>query len=504
MKILKLFIIIILPVAIFLAGCKLEEPSAKKTTTDLKGKTIARYVALGNSLTAGVQSGSLLEDFQNFSFPKQIAEQLGMATFAQPTVAYPGLPNVLELNPLTSSVQYASGGPGVPSNLSYPAPYNNLGIPTATAWDLLHATDSTSNFRNLFFGEHNTAVDLVLRNPNLGGTFSAFQQAKMQHPDLLTLWIGNNDVLGFATSGGLKPITPFDLGGSFVSPATGLTVADFKAAYTELIDSVATLGAMVALANVPDVTSPPFFTTVGPMMAKNFTESNIPYPLAYQKSTDSLTTSPATGQATIDNLAAGDVLVTLVGAGYTDEIGKRSGKWYRDLAAMKHIPVSALLATMPAVDTTQFFGFDPRNPWPGALILDADEIAMARQATAAYNSLISALAEANGFALFDANAFMQQIVDNGGYATQGLAFTATYVSGGIFSLDGIHLSNVGYGIIANQFISALNAKYNMAIAPVNLHNILGHAPVKKVSAAGIKYDLKTMSSLLDMLGGRIW
>jgi len=256
MKILKVVLLTLLPLLVFLAGCQLEEPSLTKTQTDLKGKTINSYVALGNSLTAGVQSGSLVEDYQAFSFPAQIAGQLGISNFAQPTVSYPGIPNVLELNPITSSVEEAPGGPGVPNNTTYAAPYNNLGIPTATAWDVLHATTSTDNYRYKFFMEGNDAVDLVLRNPAMGGT-SAFAQAKLQSPDLITLWIGNNDVLGFATSGGVKPITPFDVGGIFPSPVTGELIPDFKAAYTELIDTVASLGAMVALANVPDVTSPP-------------------------------------------------------------------------------------------------------------------------------------------------------------------------------------------------------------------------------------------------------
>jgi len=227
--------------------------------------------------------------------------------------------------------------------------------------------------------------------------------------------------------------------------------------------------------------------------------------MVFEKGSDDLSTGIATGFASTSDLAKGKVLITLVGSGYTDELGKPSGKWYRDLAAMKGYSVEALLSTMPMVDTTQAFGFHPQNPWPSILILDADEIALARQATDAYNQLIAALAEAHGFALFDANAFMKSIVTNGGYSEQGLYFTATYVSGGIFSLDGIHLSNVGYGVVANQFISALNAKYDMAIAPVNLHNVLGHAPLaKKVSAAKLKYDLKGLSSVMEMLGGNVW
>ncbi len=500
MKFFKLFLIVFLPLFFALTGCKLEEPSATSTQSDLGTHTVASYVALGNSLTAGVQSGSLVEDHQVFSFPNLIAGQLGVETFAQPTVSWPGISPILQLNPATSSVSAFPGAAGTPTNLAYGAPYNNLGIPTATTWDVLNATNSTNNYRYIFFGEDNEAVDLVLRNPNLGNT-SMFAQAAMLHPDMITLWIGSNDVLGFATSGGLKPITPYT---DFTNPFTGLPMQGFESAMTELMDTVATLGAMVAVANVPDVTSPPFFTTVGPGLAASFIAGGIPYPLSYEKGTDDLSTGIATGSATTSDLLNGNVLILLTGSGYTGEIGKPSGKWYRDFAAMKGVTVDQLLATVPLVDTTQAFGFHPQNPWPSALILDADEIAMAQAATNAYNQLIAAKAAEKGFALFDANGFMSSIVANGGVTTQGYSFNATFVYGGMFSLDGVHLSNAGYAVVANKFIEAINAKYDVSIAPVLIRNVLGFAPVKKMNATDMKYDLRSLSGLLEMTGGKIW
>ncbi|HHJ53805.1 MAG TPA: hypothetical protein ENJ89_11465 [Caldithrix abyssi] len=498
MKYIKILFVMILPMLLVLSGCQLEEPAVTKTVTNLKGKTIKTYVAIGNSLTAGVQSGGLAEDFQMFSFPNLLAKQLEIESFAQPTISYPGIPAVLELDPITSQL-ISAPGTGVPTNLNYQGPYQNLGIPTATTWDMLFAKDSTSNFRYLFFGETNPAVDLVLRNPAMGNT-TVFQQAKMQQPDLVTVWIGNNDVLGYATSGGLKPITPIS---DFTSPFTGVPLLGFQNAYMALMDSVKSLNAMVALANIPDVTAIPFFKVVGPQIAASFKAAGIPYPLSYEKGSDDLSTGIATGQATTDDLANFNVLVTLVGASYAGEIGKPSGKWYRDLAAMKGVPVSALLATMPVVDTTQAFGLHPQNPWPSALILDADEIANIKAATVAYNQIIAAAAAQYGFALFDANAFMNQVSETG-IMEQGFYFTAEFANGGVFSLDGIHPSNAGYAIIANKFIAALNETYNMAIAQVMLNDVLGHAPVKKAAVQKMNYDLFKLAPVLEMTGGKIW
>jgi lysophospholipase L1-like esterase len=496
MKYIRITFFALVALSLALTGCKLEEPSVQKTENDLKGQTIERYVALGNSLTAGVQSGSLVEDFQYYSFPAQIARQLGIKEFGQPTVAYPGIPNVLELDPFTLNLVKAEGT-GVPNNTTYPKPYQNLGIPTATTWDLLNATTSTTNFRYLFFGEDNQAVDLVLR-----GQGTAFAQAKAQHPDLITLWIGNNDILGYATSGGLKPPTPIN---DFVSPVTGISLQGFQSAYMALADSVASLGAKVVVANVPDVIVPPFFKVVGPKIAAALAAANIPYPLAYEKGSDDLSAGPATGQATQDNLNNFDVLITLVGASYAGDIGKPTGHWYRDLAAMKGVPVSALLATMPAVDTTQAFGLHPQNPWPSALILDAEEMATIKQVTTAYNQIIAAAANQYGFALFDANGFLNEILENHGYMADGFMFTTEFVNGGLFSLDGIHLTNAGYAIVANKFIDALNAKYGIAIAHISVRDALGHAPVKKMAQPDLtQYDLHKMAPTLEMLGGRFW
>lgn len=496
MKYIRATFLALLTLTLVLSGCKLQEPSVTKTENDLNGESITSYVALGNSLTAGVQSGGLMEDFQKYSFPAQIAHQLGITDFAQPTVSYPGIPNVYELDPFTSNLVHAPGT-GAPNNTTYPKPYPNLGIPTATTWDILNATSSNTNFRYYFFGEKNDAVDLVLR-----GLGTAFDQAKAQNPDLVTLWIGNNDILGYASSGGLKPPTPIN---DFVSPITSVPLQGFQNAYLALADSVASLNAKVVVANIPDVIVPPFFKVVGPEIAAALTAANIPYPLAYEKGTDDLSTGPATGQATVDNLNNFDVLITLVGGSYAGDIGKPTGHWYRDLAAMKGVPVSALLATMPAVDTTQAFGLHPQNPWPSALILDPDEIATVKQVTAAYNQIIAAAANQYGFALFDANGFLKQILDNGGYMADGLLFTTEFVNGGLFSLDGIHLTNAGYAIVANQFIDALNKKYGISIAHVSVRSVLGHAPMKKVSQPDLsQYNLSNMASTLDMLGGRIW
>jgi hypothetical protein len=60
-----------------------------------------------------------------------------------------------------------------------------------------------------------------------------------------------------------------------------------------------------------------------------------------------------------------------------------------------------------------------------------------------------------------------------GLVEQGVQLSSAYISGGIFSLDGVHLTPRGYAIVANGFISAINAKYGSTIPPVDISNYNG-------------------------------
>ena len=52
----------------------------------------------------------------------------------------------------------------------------------------------------------------------------------------------------------------------------------------------------------------------------------------------------------------------------------------------------------------------------------------------------------------------------------GYTLTSTYLTGGAFSLDGIHPSPRGYALIANKFIEAINAKYSSNLKGVSLYD----------------------------------
>ena len=480
MKAFKIIPIILLPLFLFFVSCSLEEPDLKKTPTSTGSQDFSKYVAIGNSLSAGYQSGSLVEEHQKFSFPNLIAQQLGIEDFEQPTVSWPGIPNIMTLESVTGVLGTASGT-GAPTNATLARPYDNLGIPGIVLADVLVATNVATSYSG------SAAIPLVLRDQ---GT-TAMEQALSLNPTLISCWIGNNDVLGYATSGGTSPAAPTD-------------VPTFTALYTQLAAALDRSVTKVIVANIPDVTSVPFFTTIGPRVAAGVAGAKAQNPaivgLYYQKH-GKIVANPQQDFTNFDE--AVPPLITLVGGTYASLLGQPTGKWYRDLAAKLGYSVEMIMAANPGIDTTQAFGFHPQNPWPDALVLDADEIDVAQTAITSFNSVIAQAVSSHGFALFDANAFLADVAVNGYDPGEGLPMlTADYISGGLFSLDGVHPTNIGYAVVANKMIDVLNEKFDTDIQKVNLLNISGNSPV----ASSVKIsdlDLKMMSGTVELMGGQI-
>ena len=456
----KKFIIIVLLLGIFIifSSCedytKLTAPVINSGSVDFSS-----FVAIGNTLTAGYQSGSLFESAQKYSFGKQIANLMNVG-FEQPLIGDPGTGGRLEVKSLSPFTLYTNLNTGAPKNLNYPKPYNNLGIPGALLYDVVSATNSSDCASALFAQTPNPMFDLILRNSalNLG---TQLQQAAALKPTLITLWIGSNDVLGFATSGGASPTAPTDIN-------------TFTALYNAVGANLASLGAKIVIANIPDVTTIPFFTTVGPQMAMAvpwYQLASLGVPgLFYQQHGETGPASVFADSSTIRNFG---VLLTLKGSSYAGLVGLPGGKFYRDFG-YPGLP--------PGIDTTQAFGVHPQNPWPDALILDADEITTAVTTTNSYNNVIATVANAYGFGLVDINSFLKGFL--AGKVVNGIKFSTIFVEGNLFSLDGVHPTSRGQGLIADEFIKVINSKFGAGLPLIDVSKIPG-----SLNFAGkIKFD----------------
>ncbi len=398
-KVLSIFLILIV---LFAIGCEDRSeltPPAPPSTGQVNFST---FVTLGNSLTAAYQNGALYESSQMYSIGKLIADQVGIP-FEQPIVSDPGTGGRLEVEALTATgiKIYTNPNQGQPKNLNLNRPYNNLAVPGAFLYDVANATSSTTCYSYVFGGQANPLFDLVLR-----GQGSMLSQAKVLNPTVVTLWIGNNDILGHATSGATVPYTPS---------------VNFAALYNALANELAATGAKVVVANIPDVTAIPFFTTVGP------------------------------------TLAAQGISAVWVVRGVGDTI-----------------PVNVMTnyLTLKAIDLlNQGKGLSKSNPLPNSVVLDSLEALNVKNVINDYNTTIASVATAKGFGLVDANALLNNAKK--GLTVNGIKFTTQYVSGGLFSLDGVHPTSRGYAIIANEFIKVINQKWGANIPLVNVANIPG-------------------------------
>ncbi len=92
-----------------------------------------------------------------------------------------------------------------------------------------------------------------------------------------------------------------------------------------------------------------------------------------------------------------------------------------------------------------------------------------------YNGAIAGLAQTYDLALVDANAEFAKIKADGGILFGGANYSTTFVTGGLFSLDGVHPTQKGYAVVANLFIDAINAHYGSSIPKVDINEYPGVA-----------------------------
>lgn len=127
----------------------------------------------------------------------------------------------------------------------------------------------------------------------------------------------------------------------------------------------------------------------------------------------------------------------------------------------------AIIGTIQSGAPAPFDTVGVSYPMQDNTTLTANETAQVKAATDAFNATIQSIADSKGLAFVDANAILAQVA-NGGISADGYTLTSAYVTGGAFSLDGVHPSPRGYALIANEFLKAINAKYGSNFKGVSL------------------------------------
>lgn len=374
------------------------------------------YVAVGNSLTAGYQSGGLKEEWQKISYPAVIAEKMGLTDFQLPLIASPGIgrtkiggKNTIPLyvdstGSITTKV-LDSAASTLLLNSRLDRPYNNLGIPGMTTKDFIYAYDSSSSQ-----SKNNGFFNIVLRGGLLNNT-SPMRQAILLQPTVLTMWVGNNDILGGITEGTVME-------GVTVTPT-----AAYSAMMTVALDTLlAETTAHIFLANIPSITSIPFVTTVPTWIPKKDFSG------------------PAVDTATKFLTAETDV---------------------------KFILVTALPLILKNIGVPKALG-GTDSVLPANVTLTAAEAATAAKLTDEYNAFLKGKADASDrITLVDVNTLLTKL-----FKGELPPLTGTYPlfdkSGNTaFSLDGIHPNAKGYKHVTNLFIETINSALNKTYSKVD-------------------------------------
>lgn len=495
----------------FTTSCETDFDTDVQDIVVTKGDAdFSKYVALGNSLTSGYRDGALYIDGQNESYPSMIAQQMkfaGGGDFKQPLMAdnngglllqIPGLGTQQIADTKRVITSFVNGAPNIGgannnvattlTNTVLTGPFNNMGVPGAKVSHLL-----APGYGNVQGVPAKTANPYFVRFAS-SPTTSIIADFKAQSPTFFTLWIGNNDALLYALAGAdasVESLTP---------------PAQFTQFYNALINEVSSTNAKGVIANIPSVTSIPSLTTVptNPLTSSVLGNGNV-----------------AAGEANIDNLNANlygplNQILTALGAGdRIKTLSKSTGnpllikdETLPDLkvqitaaATASGNPTLVALAAylgniygqarqakagdlVPLTTRAEIGKTEPGVPtalsargvaFPLAdrYILIPSEITAINTAIDAYNITIKAAATAKGYAFVDANKKMAELGAQSGISWDGVRYTAKFVTGGAFSLDGVHLTGRGYAIIANEFIKAINSTYKSTLPQVDPNKYSG-------------------------------
>ncbi len=433
-----------------LVGCK---PNLKAPSTSAGNVDVSKYVALGNSITSGFADGALYYEGQTFSYAIILNDQfktVGGGEFSMPYLPSGSVgvgssgnaPLMLgygnadckgntSLGPIPVNGT-AGGDLTVFTPLASATDYNCVGVPGAKVVTAIFA--GYGNPAN-GAGNYNPFFTRMLA-PTEFASKSMLDKAKSQGHTFFTCFLGNNDVLGWATSGATKdPMSP-------MGPIPGVTLG-FTMSYDSIINAMTRGGQKGAIANIPDVTSLPYFTTVpsrglvlSAAQAAGLSAAYAPLGISFTAGANGFIIKDATAPGGMRKATANDYI----------------------------------LLTVPQ-DSIKCFGYGSTTAIPDKYVLTSSEVAGIRTRTAEYNAKIKAVADAKGLAYVDANAFMAKA--KSGIAYNGVAVSATFASGGAFSLDGIHLTPRGNALLANEFIKAINSTYGSSIREVEVTKYRG-------------------------------
>lgn len=491
----------------------------------------SKYVAVGASFSAGFTDNALFIAGQQNSFPNILSQQFanaGGGTFSQPLMSdniggflFGGVPLIVNgTRQFGPRLFFNGAGPApLPAESTtegttvLTGPFNNYGIPGAKSFHLGVAGYGTLN---PYFGRMASSAGATVLGDAVG-----------QSPTFFTLSeIGGNDVLAYATSGGTGV---YQLGN--FNPATygGGDITDpnvFAASFEASVQALTSNGAKGVVANVPYITNLPHFTTVPhdplsptnpsfgpqiPLLNSIFGALNQIYVALGQPNrvvVFSTTENSAVviKDETLTNLApqiagalnasptfpafiaqfglppqAAPLVANLLGATY----GQTRQATEDDLLVL---PSSSIIGTVNTANVMALMGQGLSQALAGQFsvegvtlpledkwVLIPSEQMNITAATDLYNQAIESVANQYDVALVDFKSILQ-IASTTGFSDGNFILNTNLVTGGLVSLDGVHLTSRGYAVMANEFLKAIDTKYGSNFIAAGFNVNVGNYP----------------------------
>jgi lysophospholipase L1-like esterase len=368
----------------------------------------ARYVAMGNSITAGFQSDGINDSTQLQSYAPALAKQMH-TLFFMPLLNRPGCrPPIDTLFRASGTPHRVGGGTATTCALRraqpIPPPYiSDVAVPGAETID--GTTNSVAN--------SNVLTTLIL------GGLTQSQAMQRADPTFVTVWLGNNDVLGAATNAANA--------GDSTKITDSTTFANEYKAVLDAVDATPAKGNGV-LIGVANVTVIPFFSQGQTYFAIKNTTTNFPA-----------------------NFVVGPNCApsALGGKGDSVLVPFQFGLGLIGLARAN--PAGTFTLSCTETQTVQ-----------------PAELRRLVRAVTQYNGTIQAAATARGYAYMDINALFAALPAGSipPFPTTTGAPAVNAPFGSIFTRDGVHPSAAAHKLIANALIQTINAKYGTSIAPI--------------------------------------
>ncbi|KGL60086.1 MULTISPECIES: SGNH/GDSL hydrolase family protein [unclassified Polaribacter] len=447
--------------------------AVENVALNTNGLDFSKYVSVGASFTAGYTDGAMFIAAQENSFPNILAGIFG-TEFKQPLMndnigglVYGGAavqpprfyfdgagPARLPATPTTELTAVLSG------------PFNNFGAPGAKSFHLGVPG----------YGQLNPYFGRMASSP----TATVLGDALAQNPTFFTLSeIGGNDVLGYALSGGsgvdrspntAENLNPANYGGNDI---TNPNV--FAQVFSDMVTALTANGAKGVVANVPYITDLANFITIPynpiPMDAATagavssaYAQYNggIQQAFAYLVAVTPMTQEMADAEIAKRTISftAGQNAVVIMDEDLTDLTAINPG-----LISMRQATSDDLLvlASSAIIGTLA----DPSNPASvnGVGVPLADQWALTpqeqasiRTATDAYNTTIATVAASNpNVALVDFKGVLTEA--STGIMFDNYTMTTSLVTGGLVSLDGVHLTARGYALMANKILASIDVEF---------------------------------------------